>query len=402
MIGRSVMVDAPHAILTVNGGSSSVKFALFHDMVRTVRGEIQRIGQPGSTFTVGDAAPQKIDTGDHGAAASAIIDWLRRSDHLWRLDAIGHRIVQGGPKFSAPRRITPDLSAALRDMSPFDPEHLPVELHLVEVFAGACPSVPQIACFDTYFHRDLPQVARLLPIPRRYEAQGLRRYGFHGLSYAFLAEELARRVGPAAAAGRLVLAHLGNGASLCGVQGGRSIDTSMGFTPTGGVPMSTRSGDLDPGIFRYLATTDSLDAEQFFRMATHESGLLGVSETSSDVRDLLERSDDDPRAREAIALFCYQIRKQIGALAAALGGIDHLVFAGGIGENAAVIRAQICKGLDFLGIALDLVRNDRHDAVISIKDGGVPVHIIKTDEASIIAKLVSESLASRETEQVGP
>jgi acetate kinase len=396
------MVDAPHAILTLNAGSSSVKFALFTDRICTVRGEIQRIGQSGSTLTVGDAAPQKIDTGDHGAAASAIIDWLRRSDHLWRLDAIGHRIVQGGPKFSAPQIITADLIAALRDMSPFDPEHLPSELHLVEVFAGACPSVPQIACFDTYFHRDLPPVARLLPIPRRYAAQGLRRYGFHGLSYAFLLEELGRRVGPAATAGRLVLAHLGNGASLCAVQGGRSIETSMGFTPTGGVPMSTRSGDLDPGIFRYLAATDGLNAEQFFKLATHESGLLGLSETSSDVRDLLERSGDDPRAREAIALFCYQIRKQIGALAAALGGIDHLVFAGGIGENAAVIRAQICEGLGFLGITLDPARNEQHDAVISIKDGAVPVHIIKTDEASIIAKLVSESLASRGMEHASP
>jgi acetate kinase len=396
------MVDAPHAILTVNAGSSSVKFALFTDRVCTVRGEIQRIGQPGSTLTVGDAPTQKIDTGDHGAAASAIIDWLRRNDHLWRLNAIGHRIVQGGPKFSAPQIITPELSAALRDMSPFDPEHLPAELHLVEVFAAACPSVPQIACFDTFFHCDLPPVARLLPIPRRYAEQGLRRYGFHGLSYAFLVEELARRVGPEATAGRLVLAHLGNGASLCAVQAGRSIETSMGFTPTGGVPMSTRSGDLDPGIFRYLAATDGLDAEQFFRMATHESGLLGLSETSSDVRDLLGRSADDPRAREAIALFCYQIRKQVGALAAALGGIDHLVFAGGIGENAAFIRAQICDGLGFLGIALDPARNDRHDTVISIKDGAVPIHIIKTDEASIIAKLVSESLASRGTEHVAP
>jgi len=396
------MVDAPHAILTLNAGSSSVKFALFADRVCLVRGEVQRIGRPGSTLTVGDASPQQIDTGDHGAAAAAVIDWLRRNDHLSRLDAIGHRIVQGGPKFSAPQIITPELSAALRDMSPFDPEHLPAELHLVEVFVAACPSVPQIACFDTYFHRDLPPVARFLPIPRRYAAQGLRRYGFHGLSYAFLVEELARRVGPEAAAGRLVLAHLGNGASLCAVQAGRSIETSMGFTPTGGVPMSTRSGDLDPGIFRYLAATDGLDAEQIFRMATHESGLLGLSETSSDVRDLLDRSADDPRSREAIALFCYQIRKQIGALAAALGGIDHLVFAGGIGENAALIRAQICDGLGFLGIALDPARNDRHDAVISIKDAAVPIHIIKTDEASIIAKLVSESLASRGTEQVAP
>jgi acetate kinase len=243
-----------------------------------------------------------------------------------------------------------------------------------------------VACFDTAFHHDLPRVAQLLPIPRRYEAQGVRRYGFHGLSYAFLLEELARVAGPQAARGRVILAHLGNGASLAAVYEGKSMDTSMGFTPTGGVPMSTRSGDLDPGLVWYLARTEKITAKKFNEMVNFQSGLLGVSETSSDMHDLIERKTDDVRAAEAVALFCYQVKKGIGAFAAALGGLDTLVFAGGIGENAPVVRARTCDGLGFLGIELDEKRNAANAAVISAETSPVAVHVIHTDEEWMIAK----------------
>ena len=238
------------------------------------------------------------------------------------------------------------MIAELRRLSPFDPEHLPEEILLTEAFRRRFPDLPQVACFDTAFHHDLPRVARLLPIPRRYEAQGVRRYGFHGLSYAFLVGELARIAGTEAAQGRVILAHLGNGASLAAVHDGKSIDTSMSFTPTAGVPMSTRSGDLDPGLVWYLARTEQMSAKQFNEMVNFQSGLLGISETSSDMHDLLKCDTRDVRAAEAMALFCYQVKKWIGAFAAALGGLDTLVFAGGIGENAPTVRTRICDGLE--------------------------------------------------------
>ena len=219
------------------------------------------------------------------------------------------------------------------------------------------PKLPQVACFDTAFHQTMPRVAKLLPIPRRFDAKGIQRYGFHGLSYAYLMEELARLGDPAATKGRVILAHLGNGASLAAVRDGKSIDTSMCFTPTAGLVMSTRSGDLDPGLAPYLARTEQMTTSQFYKMVNHESGLLGVSETSSDMRDLCASETSDVRAAEAVALFCYQAKKWIGSFAAALGGLDTLVFAGGIGENAPVVRARICEGLNFLGIELNESRN---------------------------------------------
>jgi acetate kinase len=234
----------------------------------------------------------------------------------------------------------------------------------------------------------MPRVARLLPIPRRYEAQGVRRYGFHGLSYAFLMEELARLAGTETAQGRVLLAHLGNGASLAAVRGGKPVDTSMSFTPAAGVPMSTRSGDLDPGLLWYLARTEGLDAKRFNEMVNFQSGLLGVSETSADMRDLLDREALDVRAAEAIALFCYQVKKWIGAFAAALGGLDTLVFAGGIGENAPTVRTRICDGLGFLGIELEEKRNAANEGVISTAAGRVAVRVIRTDEERMIAETV--------------
>jgi acetate kinase len=280
----------------------------------------------------------------------------------------------------------------LRQLKPFDPEHLPEEIQLTEAFHRRFPELPQVACFDTAFHHDLPRVARLLPIPRRYEAQGVRRYGFHGLSYAFLMGELARLAGAEAAQGRVILAHLGNGASLAAVHYGKPVDTSMSFTPTAGVPMSTRSGDLDPGLLWYLARTENMSAKQFNEMVNFQSGLLGVSETSSDMRDLLDHETQDVRAAEAVALFCYQVKKWIGAFAAALGGLDTLVFAGGIGENAPPVRARICEGLEFLGIELDATRNAASEGLISATAGQVAVRVIRTDEEWMIAQTVCHVL----------
>ena len=309
-----------------------------------------------------------------------------------RLSAVGHRVVHGGPKYSKPQRITAEMVEELHQLSPFDPDHLPLEIELIEAFRQRHPTMPQVACFDTAFHRTMPRVATLLPIPRRYEAAGVRRYGFHGLSYEFLMEELARLGDPAATKGRVILAHLGNGASLAAVRDGRSIDTSMGFTPTAGLVMSSRSGDLDPGLVSYLARTEQMSATQFQEMVNHASGLLGVSETSSDMRDLLDRETQDVRAAEAVALFCYQVKKWIGAFAAALGGLDTLVFAGGIGENAPLVRERICDGLGFLGIELDQKRNAKNALLISPDAGRVKVRVIRTDEELMIARSVTRVL----------
>jgi acetate kinase len=280
----------------------------------------------------------------------------------------------------------------LRHLSPFDPDHMPEEILLTEAFHRRFPDLPQVACFDTAFHHDLPRVAQILPIPRRYEAQGVRRYGFHGLSYAFLMGELARLGDPAATTGRVILAHLGNGASLAAVRDSKSVDTSMSFTPASGVPMSTRSGDLDPGLVWYLARTEKMGANQFNQMVNRQSGLLGISETSSDMRDLLNHETQDVRAAEAVAVFCYQVKKWIGAFAATLGGLDTLVFAGGIGENAPTVRARICDGLGFLGIELEEKRNATNEGTISSAASRVAIRVIRTDEERMIAKTVCRVL----------
>jgi acetate kinase len=280
----------------------------------------------------------------------------------------------------------------LHRISPNDPEHLPREIELIETFRQRHPKLPQLACFDTAFHHTMPRVAKILPIPRRFDAKAVQRYGFHGLSYAYLMEELTRLGDRAAATGRVILFHLGNGASLSAVRDGKSIDTSMGFTPAAGLVMSTRSGDLDPGLLWYLARTEKMSAKQFNEMINHESGLLGVSETSSELRDLLAREADDVQAEEAVALFCYQAKKWIGSFAAALGGLDTLVFAGGIGENAPTIHARICDGLGFLGIELEEKRNAANEGVISAAAGRVAVRVIRTNEEQMIAKSVCRVL----------
>jgi acetate kinase len=363
---------------------------------RILEGGIERIGRPDATLRVkgqnqADNFSRLVSAPDHTAAVGALMDWIERggSDAL---SAVGHRVVHGGPKYSEPQRINAEMVEELHRLSPFDPEHLPEEILLTEAFHRRFPDLPQVACFDTGFHHDLPRVAQLLPIPRRYEAQGVRRYGFHGLSYAFLIGELARLAGTEAAQGRVILAHLGNGASLAAVRDGKSVDTSMSFTPTAGVPMSTRSGDLDPGLIWYLARTEKMSAKQFHEMVNFQSGLLGVSETSSDMRDLLDCETRDVRAAEAIALFCYQVKKCIGAFAAALGGLDTLVFAGGIGENAPTVRTRICDRLGFLGIELDQKRNVANAGVISSETSRIPVRVIRTDEEWVIANMVCRVL----------
>ena len=394
------MKPANSRILTINGGSSSIKFALFEagdSLRRILEGAIERIGLPEATLRVkgsgqADNFSRSVTAPDHTEAVGALMDWIEERTEHEALTAVGHRVVHGGPKYSEAQLITAEMVEELRQLSPFDPEHLPEEILLTEAFHHRFPDLPQVACFDTAFHHDLPRVARLLPIPRRYEAQGVRRYGFHGLSYTFLMRELARLAGAKAAHGRVILAHLGNGASLAAVHKGKAVDTSMSFTPTAGVPMSTRSGDLDPGLVWYLARTERMSAKQFNQMVNFQSGLLGVSETSSDMHDLLERETQDVRAAEAVALFCYQVKKWIGAFAAALGGLDTLVFAGGIGENAPEVRARICDGLGFLGIELEEERNAVNGGVISADTSRTTVRVIDTDEEWTIADTVRRVL----------
>ena len=398
--------EAPHAqaveasrescaVLAINGGSSSIRFARFNEsepLRRLLDGKVDRIGLSGTNLTIKDSTglsqdSRTIDPADQHSAVAFLLDWLETQQMFASIKAVGHRVVNG-MRHSEPEVITPKLLDELHRITPYDPDHLPLEIGLIEAIRQRHPALPQVACFDTAFHRTMPRVASLLPIPRRYEAAGIRRYGFHGLSYEFLMEELTRIGDPAAAKGRVILAHLGNGASLAAVRDSRSVDTSMGFTPTAGLVMSSRSGDLDPGLVSYLARTEQMNATQFQEMVNHASGLLGVSEISSDLRDLLARESDDVRAAEAVALFCYQAKKWIGSFAAALGGLDTLVFAGGIGENAPLIRERICDGLGFLGIELNQKRNAKNAPLISPDAGRVKVRVVRTDEELMIARSV--------------
>ncbi|MGD1041935.1 MAG: acetate/propionate family kinase [Sedimentisphaerales bacterium] len=395
MTNQSSKKPTHATVLTINGGSSSIKFALYQTSEppeQSFHGSVDRIGLPGTNLTFSDSTGNRkgsliLESSDTRSASNFLIDWLEEQIDFSLISGVGHRVVFG-MKHTEPERITQELLNELHRISPYDTDHLPAEIELIEALRQRYPKLPQVACFDTAFHRTMPRVARLLPIPRRFDAIGIQRYGFHGLSYAYLIEELARVAGAKAAQGRVILAHLGNGASMTAVHGGKSIDTSMGFTPNSGLPMSTRPGDLDPGLLWYWMLTENLTPKQFNNLINHESGLLGISETSSDMRDLIKRQASDVRAAEAVELFCYYTRKWIGAFAAVLGGLDTLVFAGGIGENSPEVRARICDGLGFLGVELEEKRNAANESVISAQTSRVTIRVIRTDEERMIAKTV--------------
>ena len=382
-------------ILTINGGSSSIKFALYKSgksLKKSFNGSVDRVGLPGTnlTFSESDGKPKDsliLASSDTRSAANFLIDWLEKKIDFSSIKGIGHRVVFG-LNHTEPEPVTQELVNELHRISPYDMDHLPAEVKLIEVMQHRYPKIPQVACYDTAFHLTMPRVAGILPIPRRFEALGIRRYGFHGLSYSYLIEELARITDIKAAQGRVILAHLGSGASLAAVSEGKSVDTSMGFTPAGGLTMGTRPGDLDPGVAWYMMKSENLTPKQFNKIINHDSGLLGISETSSDMRDLLAKETDDVRAAEAVELFCYQTKKWIGSFAAVLGGLDVLVFAGGIGEKSPVIRSRICEGLEFLGIELEKDLNTCNAPVISKDTGQVAVRVIHTDEDLMIARTV--------------
>jgi acetate kinase len=394
-----IMKKAEKTILTINAGSSSIKFALYDSekpLTLLFSGQMERVGSKNSILSYVDGITNKgnsvsLDTSEPNMAANILIDWLVLQENFNSVKAVGHRIVHG-MKHTHSEILTDEVLAELKTISGYDPEHLPEEINLVEIFKKRYPEMPQIACFDTSFHTTMPTVAKLLPIPRRIMKLGIQRYGFHGISYAYLINELGTIAGKEISLGKVILAHLGNGASLCAVKEGKSLDTSMGFTPSSGIPMGTRTGDMDPGVIWYLMQVEKITPKEFSHLINHESGMLGVSETSSDMRDLLGARATDSRAAEAVELFCYQIKKCIGSYAAVLQGLDTLVFSGGIGEHAHEIREEICRGLQFLGIELNEARNKNNEAVISADNSKVVVRVIQTNEQLMMARSVCEEL----------
>ena len=380
----------PVRILCVNSGSSSLKLALYEDEKPIASSAVEGIGLGEGRLTVRDATARVLrdEPGAFRGARAALRAALAGAAFP-APDAVGHRIVHGGADHAAPERVTRQLLAALRTLVPLAPLHLPAALAGIDAVSAHFPGLPQIACFDTAFHRRMPAVAQRLPLPRALRAKGIQRYGFHGLSYEYVVATLG-----AATLGRAVIAHLGNGASLAAVRDGLPVDTTMGFTPTGGLMMGTRSGDLDPGVLVHLLAHEGFDARAIERLVDHESGLLGVSGTTSDMKALLETRATEPHAAEAVELFCYLLRKHIGAFAAVLGGIDTLVFTGGIGEHAAPVREETCRGLEHLGIRIDHERNARHDPVISAAGSACTVRIVATDEDLMIARHARALLSS--------
>ncbi len=393
------MKSDKNILLTINGGSSSIKFALYEieeSIKQLCYGEIENIGTKKAVLHFIDAINNNkntinINTVDYDESVNHLIDWIELQESFTSVKAIGHRIVHG-MQHTAPEKITATLLDELKQICPFDPEHLPGEIKLIEIFAKRYPALVQVACFDTSFHSTMPLVAKLLPIPKKYFAMGIQRYGFHGLSYAYLMQELERIAGNETAKGKIILAHLGNGASLAAINNFKSIDTSMGFTPAAGLVMSTRTGDLDPGVAWYLMQVEKLTLQQFNHLINHESGLLGISETSSDMRELIKNKNTDPRAADAFNLFCYQAKKHIGAYSAALEGLDTLVFSAGIGEHSPEVRRQICDGLEFLGIELDKIKNRNNEPIISTDKSKVTVRVMQTNEQLMIARLVCDVL----------
>jgi len=383
-------------VLAVNAGSSSLKLACFEvtrtKRTRTLGAVVERLGSDAPHATVERNGRSEQSSLSGKPDAQALAAWVSQIVPLETVDAIAHRFVHGGARFRAPVRVTREVAQALRELVPIDPGHLPLELDLLDACAAVRPTLPQIACFDTAFHASMPRVARLLPLPRRYFTRGIERYGFHGLAFESVVEELARRVAPAPLPARAVLAHLGSGSSLCALREGRSLDTTMAFTPVSGVPTSTRSGDVDAGLVAYLLRSEGLDASAFERLVTHESGLLGLSETSADVRDLMARRATDERAADALAVYCHGVKKALGSSLALLGGLDALAFSGGVGEHAAELRAEICAGLGELGVTLDAAANAANADVISAAGARVKVHVVKADEEAMLARAAAAQL----------
>ena len=375
-------------ILCLNSGSSSLKFTLYQlgeTETLLATGAIERIGLPEGRLWIRGANQQTLmdthrDFPDPATAVDLAFAGLEQL-HFPQPVAVGHRLVHGGPEHITPERVTPELIVSLSRLIAFAPLHLPGEIQGIEGVTARFPHLPQVACFDTAFHQRMPELARRFPLPRPLWDEGLRRYGFHGLSYEYIVETLGN-----AAQGRTIIAHLGNGASLAAVRDGQPHDTTMGFTPTGGFMMGTRSGDLDPGILLYLLNEKRYDARQIEQLVNHEAGLLGVSGVSSDMKTLLEKRGDNPHAAQAVEMFCYHLRKHIGALTAVLGGLDTLVFTGGIGERAAPVRWEVCHGLEYLGIHLDPERNALHADPISAPHSSCVVRVIPTNEDLMIAR----------------
>ena len=379
------------AILTVNAGSSSIKLVFFapEPLAPLLRATVTNIGQPGTMLFLEEQShptqSRPVHADNHEAAVTAVFDWLESRQWPTDVSAIGHRVVHGGQKYNTSVIVDGNTMDDLKQIAPLDPEHTQAAVRLLEIFGRRFTQVTQVACFDTAFYKDMPELARLLPLPRKFELLGLCRYGFHGLSYEYVLDHFRKIAGETAANGRIVLAHLGSGASLTAVKGGKPIDTTMSFTPASGVLMSTRAGDLDPGIIAFLHQQTGMTIDEFNHMIHFESGLLGVSGLSADMELLIRESAHNRHAAEAVDLFCYHARKAIGGLAAALGGVDSLIFSGGIGENAPLIREKICQGLDYLGMALDEQRNRNHEFLISRDNSGAGVHVVHTDEAAVIA-----------------
>ncbi len=387
-------------VLSINSGSSSLKAALYElgeEEARRLSLSASRIGRTGGRVRILDElgaclVDREADLADHGAALDAALGWLTRERGALPPDVAAPRVVHGGARYRQPTRLAPEVVSALETLVPIDPDHLPQALAGIRAVERAYPGLPQVACFDTGFHQDLPPEARTYGLPRRLTDAGMVRSGFHGLSYEYILERLVA-LDPKAAAGRVVVAHLGNGASMAAIRAGRSIDTTMGFSPTAGLVMGTRSGDLDPGLLLYLMREERLGPADASELINQRAGLLGVSATGGDMRDLLVREREDPRAAEAVALFCYQARKYLGAYAAALGGLDALVFTAGIGERAAAVRERICAGLEFLGLAIDPCRNAGNEPVISADESRVTVRVIATNEELMLARHARRLLA---------
>jgi acetate kinase len=396
-------MTASGAILVVNCGSSSVKFALFADERdaprRLVSGALERLGLPEAHFRAKDGdrnilIDETHDIPNHVAALDLLLSKVEKLVPHDRVQAIGHRVVHGGD-CDCPLVVTAALEARLQKLIPLAPLHLPHNLVGIMAVRVRRPDLPQVASFDTAFHHGLPRLARLTGLPRRFEEGGIRRYGFHGLSYEYVIDELHRRYGDDAANGRIIVAHLGNGASMAAIKDGRSVETTMGFSTLAGLPMGTRSGDLDPGIVLYLLMEKGMTAEQVQHLLYEQSGLLGLSGLSRNMQELLVKSDEEVAAAEAIEFFCYEARKHLVGLTASLGGLDRLVFTGGIGANAPEVRAKICNGLGYLGIVLDETRNTAGELTISSYGSDVVVEAFPTDEELMIARHVRHVLADR-------